>query len=237
MKHLGTTLVAAALAAFTAGPLAAQSDSGWWTPRVLDRDVAREVLDRAAERTRGPRADDERWDARNDDRRDRDDRWDDRRERRREGARRGNGRAAGGGPPFCRNGQGHPVHGWEWCERKGWGGGGYDVWTRQDGGWEDVILGGPDRPRRPSELPRGPSDIPRRMGEASLGTILGDAVMGRMLGHADRVGLGGSLDARWLDLGRRGGVLQVRAGGQPLAELADFDRDGRADVVLLRGGR
>lgn len=28
----------------------------------------------------------------------------------------------GEGPPFCRNGEGHPVHGWEWCEKKGYGG-------------------------------------------------------------------------------------------------------------------
>ena len=26
----------------------------------------------------------------------------------------------GNGPAFCRNGQGHPVHGWRWCEDKGW---------------------------------------------------------------------------------------------------------------------
>lgn len=27
----------------------------------------------------------------------------------------------GKGPPFCRNGQGHPVHGRRWCEEKGFG--------------------------------------------------------------------------------------------------------------------
>lgn len=25
------------------------------------------------------------------------------------------------GPPFCRSGEGHPVHGWGWCVRKGFG--------------------------------------------------------------------------------------------------------------------
>jgi hypothetical protein len=25
------------------------------------------------------------------------------------------------GPAFCRNGQGHPVYGWQWCEQRGWG--------------------------------------------------------------------------------------------------------------------
>ena len=36
--------------------------------------------------------------------------------------RRGDGKVRGGrgkGPPFCRSGQGHPAHGWEWCVRKG----------------------------------------------------------------------------------------------------------------------
>jgi hypothetical protein len=32
---------------------------------------------------------------------------------------RGN-QGKGGGPPFCQNGRGHPVHGWEWCARKGY---------------------------------------------------------------------------------------------------------------------
>ncbi|MGH7458487.1 MAG: hypothetical protein ACREKN_05285 [Longimicrobiaceae bacterium] len=40
------------------------------------------------------------------------------------------------GPPFCRNGQGHPVHGREWCVRKGFGLG---------GGLADVIRRGPRR--------------------------------------------------------------------------------------------
>lgn len=26
----------------------------------------------------------------------------------------------GGGPAFCRSGEGHPVHGWEWCRARGW---------------------------------------------------------------------------------------------------------------------
>jgi hypothetical protein len=36
-------------------------------------------------------------------------------------AAQGRGKFKGNGPAFCRNGQGHPVHGWEWCEDKGWG--------------------------------------------------------------------------------------------------------------------
>jgi hypothetical protein len=31
-------------------------------------------------------------------------------------------------------------------------------------------------------------------------------------------------------------VLQLRAGGIPLAELTDWNRDGRVDLMLLDGG-
>lgn len=34
---------------------------------------------------------------------------------------RSTGTRNGNGPAFCRNGQGHPAHGWEWCRERGWG--------------------------------------------------------------------------------------------------------------------
>ena len=40
-------------------------------------------------------------------------------------AAQGRGRAKGGkggGPAFCRSGEGHPVFGWEWCRERGWDG-------------------------------------------------------------------------------------------------------------------
>jgi hypothetical protein len=55
---------------------------------------------------------------------------------------RGNGSRNGNGPAFCRNGQGHPVHGWEWCRSRGWGDGSY----RTAGGRRAV--------------PRGQRDVP-----------------------------------------------------------------------------
>ena len=232
MKHLRTTLLAAALATLTAGPATAQDTDGWWIPRSIDRGAPSERDGDV--RQRGPEARpdrDDRWTgdrpgkgngrdkARGQGRRgddDRDDRWgdDDRWGEARGERRRGNG------PPFCRNGQGHPVHGRDWCREKGWSAGGIGGWL--DGGWDDVIFRGEPR---------------RRMEQPTLGGILGDIVFGRMVDHAERTGRTGPLDGRWLDLGERGGVLQIRAGGQPLAELADMDRDGRADVVLLSGGR
>lgn len=124
------------------------------------------------------------------------------------------------GPPFCRNGEGHPVHGMEWCLDKGWGRAGSDPvgrWGRV--GWNDVIL---DAPRRGDA----------RLDEPSLMDVLGDVVFGRLVEHGQSTGMRGDVDGRWVR-SDAGTVLQLRMGGTPLAEMADADRDGRADVVLL----
>ena len=126
------------------------------------------------------------------------------------GRREGRGQRRGNGPPFCRNGRGHPTKGLEWCREKGWGTGGwYDV------GWEDVILG---RPRTRQ----------RTLGRGGLIDVLGDIVLGRL---QRRAGAGTALSGRLLGTDRR--ILQVRAGGVPLAELLDVNADGRADRILL----
>ena len=140
------------------------------------------------------------------DRDDRDRSRDDRDDARASNAKRGNG------PPFCRNGQGHPVHGMEWCRDKGW----------SQAGWRDVIL----RERLPYD---------RRLEQPTLRDILGSVVFGRLSEYAERTGTRGPLDGRALDIGR-GSVLQLRAGGFPLAELTDRDGDGTIDLVLLARG-
>jgi hypothetical protein len=74
----------------------------------------------------------------------------------------------GNGPPFCRNGQGHPVHGRQWCRDKGWGLGDGRVVRRDD----DVIWGSD----------RYPDRYPDRDGRASGGGVLdriGDIMRGR----------------------------------------------------------
>jgi hypothetical protein len=202
------TWAAATAVLSLAGPASGQtraSEGGWW-PWAGGQWESSPV--RTADRTRASDRDDER-----------DEResgaWN-RGENGRQGdfdrAERGKEKN-GKGPKFCRNGQGHPVHGMEWCRDKGFA----DGWDRAR--WEDVVL---RQPRRDS-----------RYGQPTLGDILGSVVLGRLTDQAHRLGLRGALDARTVDLGRNGSVLQVRAGGSPLAELTDFDRDGRADLVLL----
>jgi hypothetical protein len=137
-----------------------------------------------------------------------------------DGARRGQDARRGNGPPFCRNGEGHPVHGRAWCRDKGWEQGG--EW--RDVSWEDVIFGRPDtRERRADGLDRG-----------GLLDVLGDVVLDRLQRHGESFG-NGALAGRFVEGTAR--VLQVRAGDVPVAEFLDGDRDGRVDRVLLRTHR
>lgn len=67
----------------------------------------------------------------------------------------------------------------------------------------------------------------------SLRDIVGRGTVRRLQRHRDRIGAHGPLRYRWVSLGRRGEVLQVRAGRTAIAELVDFHFDGRVDVVRL----
>ena len=70
------------------------------------------------------------------------------------------------GPPFCRSGQGHPVHGRQWCVDKGWGLGGRDVRLDRRRDDDDVVI------RR---IPRDRDD----RGDGSVLDRLGDIIRGR----------------------------------------------------------
>lgn len=154
----------------------------------------------------------------------RDDRDRDRDRDRQKADRKKNGRnaAAGKGPPFCRNGQGHPVHGRQWCRDKGFGmGQGSLRW--EDRGWEEVVLGTPRRDdRRQGTMDRG-----------GLIDVLGDVVFRRVDGERQRLGGNSPLEGRWLELRNGARVLQIRSGSTPVAELTDLDGDGRVDVTLV----
>jgi hypothetical protein len=143
------------------------------------------------------------------------------------GNRRGNGRAQGNGPAFCRSGEGHPVHGRQWCIDKGWGLGNraFDPrWERRR--WEDIIFGSPRDRRRSGTLD-----------ERALADVLGRVALERIQTHQHQLGAHGPIAGRWIDTGARGGrVLQLRSGGIPVAELTDLDGDGRVDLVLVYRG-
>ena len=179
MTRFGAFLAVAALSTATGGSVSAQtSGDGWWNPVVVQQRNGN-VGDRVRDAVLGRTPSDRERAQRNDSRYPYDDRYDDRAQAR--NPKKGNG------PPFCRNGQGHPVHGRQWCRDKGWDQTyGYDAWERA--GWGDVILRGPSPSRS------------RRMEQASVADILGDVVFGRLnrLGRAN--GLKGDRDGRWLAL-------------------------------------
>lgn len=228
-------LLILAVGAFAAAPAdgAAQAHDGWWAPvsRVLQatspelEEICRQQPNRPVCRigragdTAEPR---DPRDSRDDDRgRDRADREDDDRSEEGRARRGGRGEAGrrGNGPPFCRDGGGHPVHGREWCRDKGWG----DDVAWNDVAWGDIVLGPrPDTRRRDATLDRG-----------GLLDVLGRVILGRLEQHP--AAGSGRLTGRLLEGNDR--VLQVRAGSVPLAELVDLDRDGRVDRVLVRGPR
>lgn len=133
------------------------------------------------------------------------------------------------GPAFCRSGKGHPVHGYRWCVERGYGiSGRYGdrrapVWRR--GNWGNVRIFYPRRYRVGSMVSR-----------AELIDILGLASFRRFETHARGLAPGAGLVGRWYQpAGLSVRVLQIRAGGMPIAELTDLDHDGVIDILLLNG--
>ena len=139
----------------------------------------------------------------------------------------------GNGPAFCRSGAGHPVHGRAWCRDKGWD---RDDRRDRDRRWDDDDRW--DRDRRWNRVGWGDVIFRRRdrgndlISGAILRELLGDRVYGRFDDHRRGSGYDGRLDGRWDRYGN-GYVLDLRAGGLPLARLIDANRDGRAEIVLL----
>jgi hypothetical protein len=155
-------------------------------------------------------------------RRDDDRRWDDRdSDSDRRNGKYKNNKGRGNGPAFCRNGQGHPVHGREWCRQKGYNTG-YGNYSRVD--WGDVILR------------RGRYDRQRDLNRGTLQDILGSVVLGRFDRQRNYLGYSQPLYGRWSD-GNDGSVLRLLSGSQTIGQIIDTNRDGRGDVILLYNGR
>lgn len=117
------------------------------------------------------------------------------------------------GPPFCQNGQGHPVHGREWCRQKGFGIG-------YGGSLGDIIF-----------------QNPRRSGRLNQGGIIeqiGDIVFGRVRDRSYALGARDPLYGTW-GAGPNGGqMLTIRSGNLLIAELIDQTLDGRVDIFRMR---
>ena len=156
-----------------------------------------------------------RADRRDDDRDDDD--WDEDDDRGILGKTSGSHGKKGKGPKFCRNGNGHPVHGREWCVYKGFGlGNDLGVWERR-GCLVDIML--PSPRRRNNDL-----------GGSVLDDILGDVILGRLNTQARRMNADGPLFGRM----NNDSELRIFAGSTPIARFVDTDGDRRADAVYLR---
>jgi hypothetical protein len=122
-------------------------------------------------------------------------------------------------PAFCRNGQGHPVWGREWCIEKGFGLGSRagTIWSR--GGIGDVVFRNPDTRTR---LDRG-----------GLLGVLGDIVLGRLALQSMALGYDQPLTGYWVADPAGPRILRVRSGDYDVAELYDRDRNDRVEVLYV----
>lgn len=142
----------------------------------------------------------------------------------------------GRGPAFCRSGAGHPVFGRGWCLRKGFGLGG-----SRFGHLEEILF------RRHGRGTFGHAALVDVLGHATLDYLLHDVLglaphRGRHLtGRWHDSRLHGPYGAAFYEVGYRGSpyrdalALQLYLDGDRVAELIDFDRDGRVDLLLIRG--
>jgi hypothetical protein len=123
----------------------------------------------------------------------------------------------GVGPSFCQSGAGHPQFGRQWCLDKGFGlGSGH--WSRAT--WGDV---------RFQTTRRTTGSIARDV----LVGVLGNVMLNRLA-----YGASGPVTGQWVSYGSSSpSVLQLRSSGAPLAELTDYNRDGRVDLVLVNLGQ
>jgi hypothetical protein len=131
-------------------------------------------------------------------------------------------------PSFCRTGRGHPVYGWRWCVEKGYAS--YSHVRRYPSEWRSVRWGNIYF----YDSPASGRGWYARGTRHTLWDIVGDRVYDRLERHRSRLGVRGVLTGVWVDRGVDALALQIRAGPIPIAELIDFNLDGRIDRVLLR---
>jgi hypothetical protein len=208
--HWIAALAASAALGLSAAELNAQGNSGAARGQQQARQAQQQAQQQARQAAAQRQRDAER--AREQAQRERD---------RRDSAVRPGQQARGQGPAFCRSGQGHPVHGRQWCVQKGFGLGA-ERWDRTV--WGDIILGQPRDRRR--------YDDGRTMGRGTLGDILGDVLLGRFESYGRQHG-SGPVTGNWVP-GADAAILQLSIGGVPFAQLVDNRRNGRIDSLLLR---
>lgn len=125
-----------------------------------------------------------------------------------------------GAPRFCRSGAGHPVWGRQWCIDKGFGlsGTGNTRWGRT----RDV-----SGMRWNGDLTTG------SLTRDALLAVLGPTAFNRLALHAVTLGLVDPLGGQWRTDSSGQRLLLVSSGATPVAEIADFNNDRIADLMLV----
>ena len=123
-------------------------------------------------------------------------------------------------PVFCQSGVGHPEHGRSWCVQKGFPLGSTSAWKTAQ--WDGVYL----------RIIRRADAVPR----ATLSDVLGLAVLDRLDLQRKRLNAAMPLSGRWLSSEGGGVVLQVYSGRTAVAELVDWNADGKVDLILVNSG-
>jgi hypothetical protein len=122
-------------------------------------------------------------------------------------------------PAFCRSGAGHPVWGREWCLQRGHGLGGRTgtIWSRTR--VDDIVF------RRAPTRERLARDV--------LIGVLGDVVVNRLALHSLALGYDQPLHGQWLAEPSGPQILHIYSGDVVIAEIVDWDRNNRADMLYV----
>ena len=119
-------------------------------------------------------------------------------------------------PIFCQNGSGHPAFGRDWCWERGYRLG--SEWRR-----ERIRNATIKRTSRATPIER-----------AQLVEMLGPDLIEQIEDSRTELQLEGQLSASWVESPTGGLVLRIQAGDQPIAEVADRNRDGKIDSIWRR---
>lgn len=129
-----------------------------------------------------------------------------------------------GAPSFCRSGAGHPVWGRQWCIDKGFG-----LGASGDTRW--------GRTRDVSDIRWNGDYATGSLTRDALIAVLGETTFNRLALHAVTLGLVDPLAGQWRTDASGQRLLLVSSARTPVAEIADFNNDRIADLMLvaLRG--
>jgi hypothetical protein len=123
-------------------------------------------------------------------------------------------------PSYCRNGEGHPEWGRQWCVQEGHG-----LGLDEGMQWGRVV--------DPQNVLFRRTGWSSNLDRSALATLLGSEVIDRLALHAITLGIPEPITGLWIGAGEGPQVLQLLAGLRPIAEIVDRNHDDHADLILI----